>query len=463
MEKLLRDAFPDVFVTEPSSQAYILWDEAIDDHFNLNTYYNGDYNLAYFMKEDLFRPYADFAWNTYVDSNWVIPKNADSYRKDQHGYEFYNAGYIMTELNLFRNKVQLIPGIRYEKMEYKYNALSVVSPLGNTFDRIGFPDGYIDTVTYDPIVHEHFFPSLHVKVKPVDWADLRLSYFKSIARSDFSDITPFSAFDEGKDPDELRLGNQYLKPAIAHNFDIYLSFYQNNFGLFTVGYFYKEISNLTRSLQTQIIDSTESITYTGSPDYISARVYKPLNSDHLATVQGLEFDFQTNFRYLPKPFGGILFSANLTLIESETGYDVARSYPERYRDENGRLRTRKVRNDTVYYGPMVNQSKMVLNLNFGYEYKGFQANISYLFQSGTRLSHNPQQPFMSEFGFDYSRWDLKVKQKLPVNGLEAYLTIDNITNSRDGKYRNTTYRNGYYVEQEEYYGMNVNLGLKYKF
>ena len=42
----------------------------------------------------------------------------------------------------------------------------------------------------------------------------------------------------------MSLGNPDLKPAIAQSYDIYASVYEDHIGLFTAGFFHKDIDDL---------------------------------------------------------------------------------------------------------------------------------------------------------------------------------------------------------------------------
>ena len=48
----------------------------------------------------------------------------------------------------------------------------------------------------------------------------------------------------------MTLGNPTLEPAITQNYDVYASVYQDHIGLFTAGYFHKEIDNLSCRLHS---------------------------------------------------------------------------------------------------------------------------------------------------------------------------------------------------------------------
>ena len=60
---------------------------------------------------------------------------------------------------------------------------------------------------------------------------------------------------------------------------------------------------------------------------------------------------------------------------------------------------------------------------------------------------------------DYTRWDLSVKQKLPIKGLEIFLNMNNITKAVD----KNRYHTSNSLALEQHYGKTIDLGLKYSF
>ena len=58
----------------------------------------------------------------------------------------------------------------------------------------------------------------------------------------FCAISPYIYYDSFSGP-FLELGNTALQPALARNYDVYASIFKNRIGLFTFGYFTKELDN----------------------------------------------------------------------------------------------------------------------------------------------------------------------------------------------------------------------------
>jgi hypothetical protein len=93
----------------------------------------------------------------------------------------------------------------------------------------------------------------------------------------------------------------------------------------------------------------------------------------------------------------------------------------------------------------------------GYEYKGFAAFVTYLFKDGFLTRVEPKK-YLNGYIFPYNRWDLKVRQRLPIKGLELFLNINNFTNTADETY----FQSKSYVDHQEFFGVNGDLGIRYR-
>ncbi len=116
-------------------------------------------------------------------------------------------------------------------------------------------------------------------------------------------------------------------------------------------------------------------------------------------------------------------------------------------------------NDTLYVDRLIDQPDQIMNLSMGYDYKGFSARVSMLYRSDifTRTNFWPE---LRESTDDFRRWDLSVKQSLPVEGLDIYLNVSNITKSEDvSRFLDQTNA----VGLRQNYGRTIDLGLRYAF
>jgi hypothetical protein len=184
------------------------------------------------------------------------------------------------------------------------------------------------------------------------------------------------------------------------------------------------------------------------------------NHPYTVYVQGLEFEWQTSFYYLPKPFNYFTLSANYTYSHSETTYPytiLKNVTPP------GGGRPVATRIDSTITGPMLYQPKHIANISLGFNFKGFNVWLSYqyngLIYTGINYMGAPRLDSQKDF---FNRWDLQLTQKFAIRKLKGFEVVANIANISDftesqrltGDMR-PTYR--------ENYGLTVDLGLRFRF
>ena len=461
-------------LTDPDGVGFI---PGFDWTIPARMFFDPDYDVGDFLsgidvKDNIFTNLIDISKMHDIEEfakNWDITANVGSgyetnpmYQKSpresfQYDYNYtrnFMAFYLMTTLNIGKY-ITFLPGIRYEKYNYDYTAYNVIVE-----DRAWYPGDQsyytYKKVTWDSTKAETWFPQIQLKIKPVDWFDIRLASTKSIIYPDYRAVSPYLYIDNFNEP-TLELGNPYLKPATAQNYDIYASIYDNYIGLFTAGYFYKRIDDLIVPISYKTKD--RSVIHNRYPLIQSALtdIDTWSNLEDPSYVDGFELDWQTHFWYLPSPLKGIVFNINYTKVYSESFYNYIRvrrtGNPPFYRYEYI---------DTTRTGRLVDQPDDILNLTLGYDIGGFSARLSYLYQNDVlEYAHN-QYAALDEHTKPYSRWDLTAYQKFPwVRGLQLFLNINNITNEADLRYKNKNVPK--YLSRAEYYGTTADFGIRYKF
>jgi len=387
-----------------------------------------------------------------MESGYYQPAPLESSQYDYNYTRHFGAFYIMSELKL-GNYVTLLPGIRYERFSFDYTADSTY-----VFGRQTEPNEYYydsKTVHWNDIKDENWFPQMHLRVKPLDWLDIRLASTKSIIYPDYRAVSPYLFIDTYASH-VLRLGNPYIKPALIQNYDIYTSVYENHVGLFTAGYFYKEIDNLIVSIKYFTKDASKihyrrELTQTGDP----TTIYTWTNLEETSYVRGIELDWQTNFWYLPTYLKGLVLNINYTHITSET------RYPYYYTKRTGTFPFYTYTTvDTTRIGRLIDQPDDIMNVTLGYDIRGFSARLSFLYQDNVfREAHTTYQE-LDSYTAAYYRWDFTAYQKLPwFKGLQLYLNVNNITDRSDRRYTSVLEKLSYV----EYYGRTIDLGIRYQF
>jgi TonB-dependent receptor len=281
---------------------------------------------------------------------------------------------------------------------------------------------------------DNYFPNAHLRYKFTDWADIRLAYTESISRPDYKAILPNVAYEDGG---YAQAGNTKLKPRLSTNYDVFLSFYNNEIGLFSIGGFYKKIKDTFYATRVyyQNIDAF-NITFPGeevwdslgyeSPE-AALRINSYVNNPHPAYVRGLELDWQTQFWYLPKPFNALVLNINYTRAWSDMDYQQIRNYTVTMPPDSTHRRPwpLPVSVDTVRNARLLYQGDHNLNIALGIDYKGFSGRISFNMQ-GDVITSVGTRPEEDQFTGTFYKWDFTLQQKLPIEGLSVALNGINV-------------------------------------
>ena len=184
-----------------------------------------------------------------------------------------------------------------------------------------------------------------------------------------------------------------------------------------------------------------------------------LNNPNQVSLKGWEFDYQTRFWYLPSFLSGLVLNANYTMASSEVKYP--RTVIDGYFDWD---LLEYVRNniDSTYSEQLIDQPDEIINISIGYDYKGFSGRLSMLHNDNVFVAAD-FWPELRQNTDTYRRWDLSLKQTLPVDGLEMFLNASNLTESNDvSRYRGISSK-GDNLKLEQYYGKTIDFGFRYKF
>ena len=184
-----------------------------------------------------------------------------------------------------------------------------------------------------------------------------------------------------------------------------------------------------------------------------------LNNPNKVDLKGWELDYQTRLWYLPSILSGLVLNANYTIASSKVQYP--RTVMEGYFDLD--LMTFVQNNiDGTYEDKLIDQPNEIINVSIGYDYKGFSGRLSMLYNDNVLMATD-FWPELRQNTDAYRRWDLSLKQHLPVDGLEIFLNASNLTEANDvSRYRGITSA-GDNLKLEQHYGKTIDLGFRYKF
>ena len=176
---------------------------------------------------------------------------------------------------------------------------------------------------YEPVnvshSYDHLLPSINANIEVVEDVIARFAYSQSITRPTLTEMSPETGYSGGKlDPNGQLSGwggNPKLKPYESDNFDLSLEWYFDESSYASIAYFTKEIDNF---IDGGHFDETVTVP-SGTFNYKMSRPQN-LNS---ADIDGFELAVQHRMTYLPAPFDGLGFQANMTVVDSESSANSA--------------------------------------------------------------------------------------------------------------------------------------------
>jgi TonB-dependent receptor len=424
-----------------TSAGYAQVTNYLDKNFDAKNFLNGRYEFGVGVDGN--------ELNRLLNNFMLDSTNQHSVVRDIDDYEStekITSGYILTEIDVGQF-LMFMPGIRYEK-----TFVDMIGRQGNVPDDyserpLGSPPEIKDTAGV--VNFDNWFPMIHFRIKPTNWFDIRLAYTKTISRPRLDYLLPKLRINASSRT--ITLGNPRLQPQISTNLDGYISFYGNQIGLLAGGVFYKGIDNLIYDRENRVLlDPVKD----GYPiQWKGYYLNKPENSPFKTDVYGMEIEWQTNLKWLPSPFDGIVLNVNYTHVWSDTKYPRSKVIRKILPVFPYVLNTVV---DTFRVGKMINQANDIANVSIGYDRGSFSGRISMLFQ-GKTLGEVGDREELDSYTDDYIRWDLLMKYDFtPSVGI--YMNLNNFTNSPDRRYSLIST----YQTAEEYYDWTIDVGLNIK-
>ena len=278
--------------------------------------------------------------------------------------------------------------------------------------------------------HTEFFPAASVKYDIAkDW-DVRLSRSTTIGRPGFNQVSANTQVDtSGR---AVTTGNPNLSPTRADSYDLALEHYMGKTGLFTVGFFYKDLKDYIVSDVAFLQPSDPRLAgfgFTGN----RAVAYQTFTNTPKAHAGGLEADFEEHLTMLPGLLSGLGFGANTTLVDSS--FDI--------------------RPGETHALPST--AKATYNVSVTYDYQAVEVTVG-IAHVGKYLSGIGSDPTQDVYT-DAMNW-LDVGLQYRINRtFGVYLNAKNLTNAPVHYTIGTTPR----TIQREFYNETLQAGLTAQF
>ncbi len=206
-------------------------------------------------------------------------------------------------------------GVRYVETD-----ISATGQLPTTADPTS-------AITADNHYHD-WLPSLNIAYNLTPDLITRFAVAKVMSRPGLGNLTPGGTVTNTSNPPTASIGNPYLAPYRATNYDLSLEWYPGRGSILSGAIFYRDVSSYI-----QQTTADEPFSDTGlPPDYLAAgqtpdTIYRVTNSRNTpgGYIQGFEFNYQQSFTFLPgiwANFGALL---NYTYVDSQIDYFLSTS------------------------------------------------------------------------------------------------------------------------------------------
>jgi TonB-dependent receptor len=280
------------------------------------------------------------------------------------------------------------------------------------------------------LTYDYWLPSFNLKLDLTEGKILRFAYSKGITPPDVGLTRNYYNVNLGLNAEDIVngrptartvVGNPYLRPISAENFDLSAEWYFADVGQLSFSLFYKKIYDA-------MTNTTERLAFTNNGATFDAVITTPGNSDQVGRIKGFEVAYQQTYDFLPAPFDGLGLNANYTYIDSE---GIPQSTLSSTDPDVGAGRVANI--DTTLL-PQVNLSKHTVNLQAFYDKGPFSARLAYSWRSEFLITVRdvivPYAPIMNA---DTGQLDGSVFYTINDNwkvGLQAVNLTNEITKTR---------------------------------
>lgn len=333
--------------------------------------------------------------------------------------EDINAAYLMGTIDI--NKLRLVGGVRYEDTS--------TEGLGTRFDA--------GQESFDPASssndYDNLLPSIHARYALTEKTLIRASFFQSLARPVFEQLSPAIILDE----DEAEFGNPNLDPLEANNFDLGIEHYISDTSAVSVHLFYKDIENFV--FETDLAGTGLTRRGLDMNEFSEAVTFENGES---GDILGAELSGSHRFSGLPGIWSGLLVNGNVSLTESDASISGFNSDRDQFE-----------RRDISF----PRQSDVTANLSLGYETQTLSLRLAASFKSEHLLeTGDPLNETQDIYEGDHFQLDFSGNYNLTDN-LKVSVDLVNLTDRPFYAFQN---REGFNAQLEQY-ERTFRLGVTY--
>lgn len=254
--------------------------------------------------------------------------------------ETISAGYIRTDVRLFKNRLWLVGGVRFERTDdtgagplNDINAQFQQNANGTLVDGNPALAGIQRVpLSTDPLVlrklrfqeraarserdYSGYYPSLNASFNLTESLVLRAAFAKTLGRPNINFIIPGTTITE---PDitnpTITVNNVGLKPWTATSYDLSLESYQIKDGFGSIGIFQKNIKDFFGAIRTRATpELLAEFGLESDPSLLSYEIATRTNAGD-AKIDGLELSYRQSLTFLPKWARGFQVFVNFTKLK----------------------------------------------------------------------------------------------------------------------------------------------------
>ncbi len=180
------------------------------------------------------------------------------------------------------------------------------------------------------VEHEYsdLLPSLNLALEITPDLITRFAAAKVMSRPGLGNLTPGGTVTNNGTPPSASIGNPFLSPYRATNYDLSLEWYPGKGSILSGAVFYRDVKSYI-----QQTTADEPYANTGLPlEYLAAgqtadTIYRVTNSRNTpgGFIEGLELNYQQSFTFLPGIWANFGTLLNYTYVNSEIDYFLSTS------------------------------------------------------------------------------------------------------------------------------------------
>jgi TonB-dependent receptor len=282
--------------------------------------------------------------------------------------------------------------------------------------------------------------------------NLRAVYSRGLARPNIGDLVPATTVDPNQTPyPTISTGNPSLVPTLSDNIDVLVEHYLQPLGIIQGGYFFKELHNPIYPVANLVgFDGTSFCTVGPStPNCRTYQLTQSINGPN-AHLQGIEFQWEQRFSFLPGLLSGLGMNVNYVYTNSyvtfPAGFDGGRTdHPTLDRTAPNNY------NINIFYDKSRFSGRFAISYN--------DANIAtYQWNATTGPINDPilgvHGPTGDNYFYPHTQFDTQGSYRVYKN-LQVVGSILNMSNEVFGFYNGS----GIYPVQREYYRPTYSFGL----